>query len=101
MAIKIQHLYSTNVYVIFYSYNGLTICRSDNGIFDDIIERTTETIVKHKLRKAEIYQEDTGEILTIIERNNPSFIYFVLNKAPGRKSLHTFYFSPIVFSPKV
>lgn len=68
MSITIQHLYSTKVYVIFYFHNGLTICCSDGGILDDIIERATESIVKHDFRTAEIFQEDTGEILAIIER---------------------------------
>lgn len=68
MAINIRHTYSTNVEIIFYSEDGITLRCRDCGQMDDIAEQVCEILVKHNFSDASVCSTETGEVLMEIER---------------------------------
>lgn len=68
MAINIQHVHKCQVHIHFYSFETYIITTEDHGTIDEIAERISEFLVKHDFRCADVYSNETGEILMTLER---------------------------------
>lgn len=69
MAINIQHSYTTEVDIHYYSEDGYTLCRPDYGDMDSLAERICKVMVKHNFTYCDVCSTDTGEVLMTIERS--------------------------------
>ena len=68
--IKIEHVYCTRVYIIYY-YNGepYTYDNTLIGTIDKLTELVCEVLIKNMFNAADICDAETGEILTHITRS--------------------------------
>lgn len=69
MAINIQHFYTTEVDIHYYSEDGYALCRRDYGDMDSIAEQVCEVLVKHNFSHADVCSTETGEVLINLERS--------------------------------
>lgn len=69
MAINIQHTYTTDVDIHYYSEDGYKLHCRDCGDMDSIAERVCEVLVKHNFSYSDVCSAVTGEVLMTIERS--------------------------------
>ena len=68
--IKIEHLYCTHVYIIYY-FDGdpYTFDQTIVGTMDEIAEMVSDVLVKGNFNSADVCSAETGEILMNITRS--------------------------------
>ena len=69
MAINTYYVYTTHVTCRFFTDEGEILRCDDCGSMDDIHQRVCEILVKHNFNSADVYSQETGEVLMVIERN--------------------------------